>query len=175
MTITYNKQILLKRGNLGVSSTYIGPLGEVTYDTSLITLRIHDGVTAGGTLMLSAADNANALVILSETTEALAAGNINITNLLSNVSLQQSEISSLQGNVTGANAAIVTANTNMKGYVDGQISSIHVTVPSSSKGAPGDLENTTAVGGGFLYVCVANYTTGSADIWTKTTLTGGTW
>lgn len=42
------RQILLKRGNLATSSTYVGPLGELTVDTTLKTLRIHDGVTPGG-------------------------------------------------------------------------------------------------------------------------------
>ena len=53
MTTTYNKQVLLKRGNTAVSSTYIGPVGEVTVDTDLDTIRVHDGVTPGGRLATS--------------------------------------------------------------------------------------------------------------------------
>jgi hypothetical protein len=52
---------------------------------------------------------------------------------------------------------------------------IGLVVPTTSKGIPGDLANTVAVDGGYLYVCVTDYTTGVADIWTKTTLTAGTW
>jgi hypothetical protein len=48
-------------------------------------------------------------------------------------------------------------------------------VPASSVGLPGDMADMLAVGGGYLYVCVADYTVGGIDIWTKTTLTGGTW
>ena len=48
MTINYSKQVLLKRGNTAVSSTYVGPLGEVTYDTDLHQIRVHDGERAGG-------------------------------------------------------------------------------------------------------------------------------
>lgn len=51
MTITYNKQVILKRGNTAVSSTYTGPIGEITYDTDLKQVRVHDGVTAGGSLV----------------------------------------------------------------------------------------------------------------------------
>ena len=51
MTINYSKQVLLKRGNTAVSSTYVGPLGEVTYDTDLHQLRVHDGERAGGWLV----------------------------------------------------------------------------------------------------------------------------
>jgi len=53
MTTTYNKQLLLKRGNTAVSSAYIGPVGEVTVDTDLDTIRVHDGVTPGGRLATS--------------------------------------------------------------------------------------------------------------------------
>jgi len=51
MTINYSKQVLVKRGNTAVSSTYTGPLGEITQDTDLNALRVHDGVQVGGYLM----------------------------------------------------------------------------------------------------------------------------
>ena len=44
-------QILLKRGNSTASSGYVGPLGEITIDTTLKTLRIHDGVHPGGNIV----------------------------------------------------------------------------------------------------------------------------
>lgn len=44
-------QVLLKRGNITVSSTYTGPLGELTYDTTLKALRVHDGSTPGGQII----------------------------------------------------------------------------------------------------------------------------
>ena len=58
MTINYSKQVLLKRGNSAVSSTYVGPLGEVTVDTDFATIRVHDGVTPGGHLSTSSASGA---------------------------------------------------------------------------------------------------------------------
>jgi len=39
--------ILLKRGNTAQSTSYTGPLGELTYDTDLGTVRVHDNATAG--------------------------------------------------------------------------------------------------------------------------------
>jgi hypothetical protein len=45
------------------------------------------------------------------------------------------------------------------------------TVPTTNKGAAGDKAGMIAVGGGFLYVCTADYTNGSPTIWTKTALT----
>ena len=51
MTVA-NVQILLKRGNTIASSAYTGPLGELTMDTTLKGIRIHDGVRAGGNLIV---------------------------------------------------------------------------------------------------------------------------
>jgi hypothetical protein len=53
MTIYANVgHILLKRGNTVQSAAYTGPVGEVTYDTELKTIRVHDGSTAGGNVIL---------------------------------------------------------------------------------------------------------------------------
>lgn len=62
-TTNYVRQILLKRGTTAQSLTYTGPIGEVTLDTDLDTLRIHDGVTPGGKMINSSpADYGNANV-----------------------------------------------------------------------------------------------------------------
>jgi hypothetical protein len=47
------RTVLLKRGNTAVSSIYTGPAGEVTVDTDLNSVRVHDGATQGGHLMNS--------------------------------------------------------------------------------------------------------------------------
>lgn len=47
--------------------------------------------------------------------------------------------------------------------------------PTTSKGESGDKAGMVAVGGGFLYICTVDYTTGNLDIWTKTALTSSTW
>ena len=62
-TTNYVRQILLKRGTTAQSLTYTGPIGEITLDTDLDTLRIHDGVTPGGKMINSSpADYGNANV-----------------------------------------------------------------------------------------------------------------
>jgi hypothetical protein len=49
-------------------------------------------------------------------------------------------------------------------------------VPANSTGAAGDAAGMIAVGGGYLYVCTANWASpGTADIWTRTSLTTGSW
>ena len=45
------RQILLKRGNTAVSSAYTGPVGEITIDTNLSTIRVHNGTTTGGIVL----------------------------------------------------------------------------------------------------------------------------
>jgi hypothetical protein len=47
------KKVLLKRGNTAQSEAYTGLLGEVTLDTELNCLRIHDGITPGGEIVAS--------------------------------------------------------------------------------------------------------------------------
>ena len=62
MTIYANVgHILLKRGNTTQSAAYTGPAGEVTYDTGLRTLRVHDGSTAGGNVILINQNNVSSL------------------------------------------------------------------------------------------------------------------
>jgi hypothetical protein len=47
--------------------------------------------------------------------------------------------------------------------------------PASSKGVEGDRAGMIATGGGYLYVCLADWTNGSADIWSRTAITASTW
>ena len=80
MTVYANVgHILLKRGNTVQSAAYTGPLGEVTYDTDLRTLRVHDGSTVGGNIILI---NSNSVSSLSST------GNLRLTANTAGVSQQ---------------------------------------------------------------------------------------
>jgi hypothetical protein len=80
MTVYANVgHILLKRGNTVQSTAYTGPLGEVTYDTDLKTLRVHDGSTVGGNIILI---NSNSVSSLSST------GNLRLTANTAGVSQQ---------------------------------------------------------------------------------------
>mgnify|MGYP003337680211 FL=1 len=89
-------QILLKRGNTAVSQTYVGPLGEVTIDTDLDTLRIHDGQQPGGFLITAQGgggnySDANVAALLSTFTGNIQAGNLTVTP--GNISLGGSTLS----------------------------------------------------------------------------------
>jgi hypothetical protein len=94
MTIYANVgHILLKRGNTTQSTAYTGPVGEVTYDTDLKTIRVHDGSTAGGNAILI-----NQTTLTSYQTYANA-----------NAATQANSISTLQGQVY--------ANANVASYM----------------------------------------------------------
>jgi hypothetical protein len=48
--------------------------------------------------------------------------------------------------------------------------------PANSTGVEGDRAGMIAVGGGYIYICTADWVSpGSADIWTRTALTAGAW
>lgn len=46
-----SKQIQLRRGSAAEHTTFTGAIGEITMDTTNKTLRVHDGTTAGGTIL----------------------------------------------------------------------------------------------------------------------------
>jgi len=77
-------------------------------------------VTATGNVSAGAYYWANGTPLASST---YANSNVTayLTSLQANAATQSTEISSLRANVTAANAAIVTANTGMKSYVDNQV------------------------------------------------------
>jgi len=53
------RQILLKRGNTDVVSAYTGPVGELVIDTVANSIRVQDGVTAGGHLVATTTSSTN--------------------------------------------------------------------------------------------------------------------
>jgi len=150
----------MKRGNTAAASTYVGPLGELLVDTGLQTIRIQDGVTAGGWLVggggsvdLSSV-NANIAVLATRITysnTAIATANTAMKGYVDTLT------SALRANITAANLAIVstnsaitTANTGMKSYVDAQIatkttasyvnSAISTAINNLINSAPGTLD-----------------------------------
>lgn len=116
MTINYSKQVLVKRGNTEVSSTYIGPLGEITLDTDLHQLRLHDGETAGGWLVPSGQDFTNITANISALQNIDVQELANIAALLSNAVSQETTITSLVANAasqqTQLDNLVTTGNTD---------------------------------------------------------------
>lgn len=49
--INMSRQIQIRRGTADENDSFTGAIGEVTMDTTNKTLRVHDGITAGGTVL----------------------------------------------------------------------------------------------------------------------------
>ncbi|CAB4129148.1 Collagen triple helix repeat [uncultured Caudovirales phage] len=122
------RQILLKRGTTVRSLNYTGPAGEITIDTDLKTLRIHDGLTPGGFVISSNGGNTSALI--NSINANVTAANLQIVNLWSNAAVQS--------------IGIITSNTQMKSYVDQQIS--HISLTPGPQGLQGIQGNTGPAG-----------------------------
>ena len=82
------RQILIKRGNTTVTSTYTGPLGELVLDTDLKMVRVQDGVNPGGVILANSTiqqnqiDSVNANVANLFTGSSLTIlGNVVVGNL----------------------------------------------------------------------------------------------
>lgn len=69
------QQVQLRRGTTANHASFVGAAGEVTFDTTLNTLRVHDGATTGGTVLAKATSPS-----FSGTTTA---ANLTVTGLMS--------------------------------------------------------------------------------------------
>ena len=102
------RQILLKRANSEVASTYVGPVGELIIDTTLQTLRIQDGITPGGTLIpvqaniLSAVNAAVQSTTTSSIETIVATELTSVTADIANILIRLGSTDSNIANVVGA-------------------------------------------------------------------------
>jgi len=51
-----SRQIQFRRGTATEHENFIGAMGEITVDTTNKTIRVHDGTTAGGTMLAKKSD-----------------------------------------------------------------------------------------------------------------------
>jgi hypothetical protein len=149
MTVA-NVQILLKRGNTTASSTYTGPLGEVTLDTTLYQLRLHDGSTPGGILQADTQDVMAANVGMKGYVDNQTYSNIQVTAYLSTATINTTGNITTTGNLITAGGRIdsgyqyyspsgnlsFTANTNVSRVILDPSSAIslyaNVTLPGGN-------------------------------------------
>ena len=114
--------VLLKRGNTVQSRGYTGPLGELTYDTDLGTVRVHNNAAAGGINILATqaqvnAINANLASAVSTISNSISTITgidaifvANINTLLANAAVQSLALGNLQAFQTYANATFGTSS-----------------------------------------------------------------
>ena len=75
-------QIQLRQGTTTEHNTFTGAVGEVTVDTTNKTLRVHDGVTAGGHPVASKANADGTISLIKK--DGTSAGTINALGLFNN-------------------------------------------------------------------------------------------
>jgi hypothetical protein len=100
------RQFILKRGNTVVSQNYTGPIGEITYDTDLKTVRVHDGVTPGGNLIRCG----NVRGTANQITATPAGANVTVS--LANLVIMPGELELAAGNATVTPLVFQSGNLN---------------------------------------------------------------
>ena len=119
------RKILPGRGNTSVSNTYTGIVGEITVDTDLDTIRVHDGVTAGGTRLATYQEVQDAVTGNLDLSGYATTAQITAAN--ANAAIQAIAINSINANIgafhTYANATFTGggsgtySNTNVVAYL----------------------------------------------------------
>jgi len=130
--------ILLKRGNTVQSTAYKGPLGELTLDTDLHTVRVHDGKTFGGNVILATVHGAlgnvtaNSIVIsrtltanTGSTTTLRVAGTIEST-FGSNTKTDPAAAYGIRGTISGSGL------TKTSNYMSGVLGAYNITGTNAS-------------------------------------------
>lgn len=145
MTISYSKQVLLKRGNTEVTSTYIGPIGEVTINTDTWELLVHDGVTAGGNLSVGQSGPQGIQGNVGATGVGITTANVTAGNLL--ITLSNSSVINA-GNVVGP-----------QGNTGATSSGAEIRAINFPNGEPGDTAGTIAFHpeNGNTYICAEDF------------------
>ena len=91
------KQLQLRKGTATEHGTFTGANGEVTVDTTNKTLRVHDGVTVGGTMLVTSTGGLVPAAQLPAATTS-AQGAVQLNNTLTSTSTTEA-LTAAQGKV----------------------------------------------------------------------------
>lgn len=111
-------RIILNRGSNTENDTFTGLPGEIVYDTTNLTLRIHDGVTPGGsrlaTIYPNNQINANNFFSIGITSNSAGFNSLSSNNVsFANANIQIATVNtSIIQTANIANAVITTAQIN---------------------------------------------------------------
>jgi len=193
MTANVNvTKLLFKRGNTAQNANYTGINGEITVDTQAKTLRIHDGVTAGGNVItaggvVGAYSNTNAAAYIptdptitslqsNAATQAIALNTVNANvgafqnyanitlSTIANAASQESAINSINANV-GAYQTFANANAASQTT---EINSLRANITAANV-AITSLQSNAAVQAALLDTLTGNAATQSQVLDTLTT------
>jgi len=115
------KQVQFRRGTTAQHSTFTGLAGELTVDTTLNSIVVHDGSTAGGHTIATA----NGLTQSNVGMKGYVDDQItSLGSHYSNVDVLAYLTTNSYATETYATTAVTTANVAMKGYVDNEVTEI---------------------------------------------------
>jgi hypothetical protein len=108
-------QVQFRRGSTAQNDAFTGAIGEITVDTTLNIMRIHDGTTAGGWSMVGVVNNQTLLNKNLGNCTITGTGLINVTANISGANVAAAGTLTATGNITGANlilTGIVSVNSS---------------------------------------------------------------
>ena len=136
------RQFILKRGNSTVSSAYVGSMGEITYDTTLKSIRVYDGVMPGGNIILDTGfvanlqgqidfirQNFDANTIDSLTEAATAISSIR-ANAVVEANIRASSDISLQANIVTVYANLAAKDANLQANINSVYANLQAQINS---------------------------------------------
>ena len=126
-----------RRGTTAQNNSFTGAVGEVSIDTQLDTIRVHDGSTAGG---FELTQNA-ATQTLSNKTIALGSNTVSGTTAQFNTALSDGSFATLAGSETLTNKTINASNNTLSNIANSALTNSSITVTDGSN------STATALGG----------------------------
>ena len=131
-------QVQFRRGTTSQNNAFTGAAGEISVDTEVKTIRIHDGATQGG-ITLARADLTNTSAITGSSTTTLTNKTVNLTsNTLSgtvaqfNTALSDGDFGTLAGAETLTNKTINGDNNTISNIANGSLTNSSITINGSS-------------------------------------------
>ena len=148
-----------RRGTTGQNNSFTGTAGELSIDTTLDTVRVHDGSTAGGFELTS-----------NSATQTLT--NKTLTSAILNTGVSGTAV--LDEDTMASNSATQLATQqSIKAYVDSQVTAVDVDIAGDTgTGAITDAETLTFTGGTGIDTTVSGNEVSFAIDSSVTTLTG---
>jgi len=146
-------QVQFRRGNTAQNLAFTGAVGEVTVDTTLFTMRVHDGVTPGG-FETSTVNSVQTLSNKTLTSPNIQTPSITSPTFLGNITWSGNIINggatsfiSTAGNITGSN---VIASANLVGATASVTNVVTTTVSATTVSATGNITGGNLITNGIL-------------------------